>query len=175
MTIFAKYNSHPVKEAVGIIMLLMMLILVPSSPAAAQANKASCSPCRSIQHAANLAAIEKRLLQVTDSSIESLDDNARDWYAKFQKGGLFFDGWQEISADVVEKVPEENKIKTKVTMLALGIKIGCEWSKENDVRKITTAMLQEWGRKLRETVSESPEQLVVVISSIESEVDELLF
>ncbi len=131
--------------------------------------------CESIQHAANLAAIEKRLLQITDSSLESLDEKARGWYSKFQEGGIFFDGWQEISKDVVAKVPEENKIKAKVTMLALGIKIGCEWSKENDVRKISTEMLQEWGRKLKRTVSDSPENLVVLIISIESEVDALLF
>ncbi len=152
-----------------------MLLLCFFAPAKAHGTREDCLPCESIQHAANLAAIEKRLLQVTDSSFDALDEKALGWYAKFQEGGLFFDGWQEISEDVVAKVPEKNKIKAKVTMLALGIKIGCEWSKENAVRKITTEMLQEWGRKLKQTVSDSPENLAVVITSIESEVDALLF
>jgi len=157
------------------IALFSGLWLVFPSSAHAQGKTDSCLPCKDIQHAANLAAIEKRLLQANNDSLELLDNKARNWYSKFQEGGLFFDGWQEISEDVVAKVPDENKIKTKVTMLALGIKIGCEWSKENDVRKISTAMLQDWGGELRKTVTDSPDNLVVVISSIESEVDELLF
>jgi len=76
---------------------------------------------------------------------------------------------------VVAKVPDEKKLKAKVTMLALGLKIGCEWSKENDVRKISTSMLKDWGEKLSTTVTDSPNNLLVVINSIEHEVNKLLF
>ena len=140
----------------------------------AQGESNRCLPCEDLQHSASLSAIEKRLSQANDNSLQALDKEAKDWYAKFQKGGLFFDGWKEISEDVVAKVPNEKKITTKVTMLALGVRIGCEWSKENDVRKISTDMLQVWGKQLRKTVENSPHSLLVVITSIESEVDALL-
>ena len=148
---------------------LLMFFLVQ-----AQGKSNNCLPCENLRHAVNLAAIEKRLSQASDTSLQALDEEAKDWYATFQKGGLFFDGWQEISEDVVAMVPDEKKLKTKVTMLALGVRIGCEWSKENDVRKISTKMLQEWGKQLRKTVEHSPDSLSVVITSIESEVDALL-
>lgn len=151
------------------------LLLVSFSLAHAQGKTDSNRPCNDTQYAANLAAIEKRLLQTNTASVELLDTKARNWYSKFQEGGLLFDGWQEISEDVVAQVPDGKKVKTKVTMLALGVKIGCEWSKENDIRKISTSMLQDWGKILRKTVEDSPDNLSVVINSIESEVDELLF
>ncbi len=134
----------------------------------------TCKSCEDIQHAVNLASIEKRLLQSNLQSIEELDEEAREWFEKFQEGGMLFDGWKEISDDVVEQVPDDEKIKTKVTMLALGIRIGCEWSKENDVRKISTTMLKKWGKQLRKTVADTPVQIPMVINSIEAEVDTLL-
>ena len=134
----------------------------------------NCRSCEDIQHAANLAAIEKRLLQSHPQSIEELDEEAREWFGKFQEGGMLFDGWKEISDDVVQKVPDNKKIETKVTMLALGIRIGCEWSKENDVRKISTTMLKKWGKQLRKTVADSPVKIPMIINSIEAEVDSLL-
>lgn len=137
-------------------------------------STANCYHCEDVQHAADLTAIEKRLLQDYAHSIEELDEEAREWFSKFQEGGLLFDGWKEISDDVVEQVPEGEKVKTKVTMLALGIRIGCEWSKENDVRKISTEMLKKWGKQLRETVADSPVKIPTLLNAIEAEVDSLL-
>jgi len=61
----------------------------------AQGKEIDCVPCENVQHAANLAAIEKRLLEVSNGSLQELDEEALEWYEKFQKGGMFFDGWQE--------------------------------------------------------------------------------
>ena len=130
---------------------------------------------RSIQHATDLLSIEQHFLEANNDSFQALDKKARKWYAKFQKGGFFVDGWQKISKNVVEKVPEQTKVKTEFSMLALGVKIGCEWSKDNDIRKISTAMLRGWGKQLRKTISNSPAQLPMLLSSIEYEVDTLLF
>lgn len=152
-----------------------MILLLSSTLVNARESSADCLPCEDVQHAADLAAIEKKLLHVSNSSLESLGEKERAWYETFQEGGLLFDGWQEISDKVVAKVPEDKKVKTKVTMLALGLKIGCEWSKENEVRKISTDMLKDWGKMIRKTVKNSPESIFVVISSIESEVDTILF
>ena len=153
---------------------LLALLLCGVSPVAAKETKQGCFSCESVQHAAKLSIIEKHLQQSDPQTIEELNEEAREWFATFQKGGMFFDGWKEISDDVVEKVPSENKIPTKMIMLALGVRIGCEWSKDNEIRKISTEMLQKWGGQLRETVDERPDSIPHVIRYIESEVDTLL-
>ena len=57
---------------------------------------------------------------------------------------------------------------------ALGMKIGCEWSKDNDVRKIDNDMLRQWGTLLKKTAGQDPEQILEVIVEIEHKVDLLL-
>ena len=150
------------------------ICVLPFLVSHAQGANTKCTPCEDIQHAARLIAIEKRLVEVDNDVLLELDDKARCWYAKFQKGGFFYNGWQQISEDVVARVADEEKLKARIIMLTLGVKIGCEWSKENDVRKITTPMLRTWGKKLRSTVADSPDNILVVINSIEYEVNELL-
>lgn len=143
-------------------------------PVSAYCSATKCFLCEDVQHAVNLASLEKRLLQSDPQSIEALDKEAQEWFETFQEGGMLFDGWKEISDEVVKQVPDEQKLRTKVTMQALGVRIGCEWSKENDVRKIDTDMLKAWGKELRKTVASSPINISEVISSIEAEVDDLL-
>jgi hypothetical protein len=139
-----------------------------------QASNTKCIPCNDIQHAAMLIALEKRIEDVDQDFLLELDEKARCWYEKFQNGGFFYNGWQQISEDVVARVVAEEKLKARITMLALGVRIGCEWSKENDVRKISTQMLRKWGEKLRSTATDSSDNILVVISTIEYEVNQLL-
>lgn len=163
MTVFA---------SVSVFSVLLTMLLGSSGYAEELAQR--CIPCETSQHAADLASIEKYLQQSDLQTLESLDEEARAWFSKFQEGGMLFDGWQEISGDVVAKVPQEKKIRTKITLLALGMRIGCEWSKENDIRKISTQKLKEWGGALRKTVNEYPVNIPSVIQNIELEVDTLL-
>ncbi len=142
--------------------------------AGAHRDMALAANLNDCQHAANLASIEKRLSMYSTMSTGKLNREEKKWYDKFQKGGLFFDGWQDISEDVVAKVPEEEKVKAQLTMQVLGDKIGSEWCKKNDIRKISTDMLKQWGSQLRKAVASSSAQITPVIHSIEYEVDELL-
>lgn len=153
---------------------LSILFVIVVKPVAAKETKQRCFSCETVQHAANLSTIEKHLQRTDSQTIEALDEEAREWFATFQQGGMFFDGWKEISDDVVDKVPSEKKIRTKMIMVALGVRIGCEWSKDNEIRKISTKMLKEWGGQLRDTVDERPDNIPNVIRNIESEVDMLL-
>ena len=148
--------------------------ILPFVVSPVQGSTTNCPSCEDIQNATSLAAIEKLILAINDEPLLILDEKALRWYAKFQKGGFFYSGWQQISADVVTKVEDNEKLKAKIIMLALGVKIGCEWSKENDVRKITTQMLRGWGRQLRSSMTGTPEETLVVINSIEAEVHKLL-
>ncbi len=157
-----------------ICVFLLALLVCCVSPVTASQTEQRCFTCEAVQHAASLSVIEKRLQQSDPQTIEALNDEAKEWFATFQKGGMFFDGWKEISDDVVGKVPNEKKISTKIIMLALGVRIGCEWSKDNDIRKISTKMLKNWGGLLRETVDKRPGNIPHVIRDIETEVDTLL-
>lgn len=153
---------------------MLSIFFLIASPVGAVETEKRCFSCEAVQHAANLNTIEKHLQQSDPKTVKELSEEAREWFAKFQEGGMLFDGWKEISDDVVSKVPGEKRISIKIAMLALGIRIGCEWSKDNNVRKISTEMLQEWGGQLRDTVEERPEKIPHVIQNIESEVDTLL-
>jgi hypothetical protein len=135
----------------------------------------TCLPCEAIQHAATLAEIEKYLEQSNPLTVAQLDKEAQKWFSTFQEGGMLFDGWKDISDKVINKVPEKAKVQTKLQMLALGVRMGCEWSKENDIRKISTKMLKNWGKEIRKVVDKSPHDIPVVIKRIECEVDALLF
>lgn len=56
----------------------------------------------------------------------------------------------------------------------LGIRIGCEWSKNNDVRKINTDMLEQWGSELQKAAEDNPDKLPIVIADIRQKVFELV-
>jgi hypothetical protein len=129
----------------------------------------------SVQHASQLHSIEKRLLACNPVKVDNLSQEEQDWYCKFQEGIVFFDGWKDITDDILAKVPEDEQVRIKVTMQALGIKVGCEWSRENDVRKISTEMLKAWGKRLRKAAAgDSTQAMIQAIHAIEYEVDELL-
>ncbi len=159
-----------ITQYTAVVTILVLAIFVIDG----NTNKVLSSELSAVQHAANLSSIEKRLIKYSLLPPAELSVEQRKWYDKFQKGNMFVDGWQDISNNVVAKVPEEKKIKTKVTMQALGVRIGCEWSKDNEARRITTDMLKDWGRQLREAVASSSTQIASVIYSIEYEVDHLL-
>ncbi len=56
----------------------------------------------------------------------------------------------------------------------LGIKIGTEWCKDNEIRKIDNPMLQSWGKRLHESIKSGHEILTQTLHEIEDEVDMLL-
>lgn len=151
-----------------------LLFFALGNAASATETASTCLPCEAIQHAANLAEIEKYLRQGNPKTVEQLDEEAKEWFSTFQEGGILFDGWKEISDKVINNVPENEKVHTKLQMLALGVRMGCEWSKENDIRRISTKMLKSWGSEIREAVKKRPTEIPQVIKKIEGEVDSLL-
>ena len=64
--------------------------------------------------------------------------------------------------------------KKQYVLTSMGNKIGREWCKSNDVRKIDTAMLKKWGDKLRQTAKNEPHLLAEVLESIDGEIDTIL-
>ena len=154
---------------------LVMLYSFSPITVTATETTARCLSCEAIQHAVNLSEIERYLQQGNPQTVAQLDEEAREWFSTFQEGGMLFDGWKDISDKVISNVPDSEKMLTKLQMLALGVRMGCEWSKENDIRKISTKMLKSWGGEIREVVRQRPADIAQVINKIEDEVDSLLF
>ena len=92
----------------------------------------------------------------------SFDDaKHRLWYARFWTGkctGLAFyecragePYWNATIRSLVAAAPPERRLAFAARLLALGRKIGHEWAKENDVRRISTDHIRSWYILLDET------------------------
>lgn len=104
----------------------------------------------------------------------ALTEDEKYWFVKFQEGNMFADGWQQISEMILEKTSPADLHKQKELLASLGKKIGLEWCKDNDTRKIDTSQLKAWGKILKNAAKKEPEMLGVVLASIDKEVDTLL-
>jgi hypothetical protein len=107
------------------------------------------------------------------------DANHRLWYARFWTGrctglGLFvcFSGrpyWHETMRRLTAAAAPERRHALSARLLALGRRIGHEWAKENDVRKISTDHIRAWYRELEKGGDPEP-----AIARIEAEALRLL-
>lgn len=96
------------------------------------------------------------------------------WYKTFQEGTFLITGWKEITRELLESTAEEQREAQARRLKLLGIKMGVEWSKDNEIRRVNNKMLQEWGKALKKTARKNPEQLYEVIVSIDQELDNIL-
>ncbi|MCW5201387.1 hypothetical protein VU11_01895 [Desulfobulbus sp. US2] len=106
---------------------------------------------------------------------EELSEDEKEWFTTFQEGTFYVQGWKEITTGILEKIQQERK-KEEIqrSLNHLGIRIGCEWSKKNDVRKIDTDMLEQWGSELQKAAEDNPNKLPIVIANIQQKVFELV-
>ena len=89
------------------------------------------------------------------------DSKHRAWYKRFWTGrceGLgFFDfcvsdegGWPKLTADTLARAPAADRPALRGEMRGLGLLIGHEWARANDVRSVDTGDLQRWNEDLEE-------------------------
>ena len=73
-----------------------------------------------------------------------------EWVLSFYQGNLAYQsGWQDIQGYVYEASAPEAEQELLEQLSLLGIAIGSEWSKHNDVRQIDTRMLSLWGSTIQ--------------------------
>lgn len=106
--------------------------------------------------------------------VSEMSEDERDWFLTFLKGNFFSDGWELISSEILMNTLVHEREEQKIRLDGLGYKIGREWCKGNDIRKIHTSMLRRWGSDLRASAADAPELLTETIQRIDQEVDELL-
>ena len=106
---------------------------------------------------------------------KKLSKDEKEWFTTFQEGTFYVQGWKEITSKIIEKIQRKRK-KEEVqrSLNHLGIRIGYEWSKNNDTRKIDTDMLEQWGSELQKTAEDNPDKLPIVIADIRQKVFELV-
>ena len=76
--------------------------------------------------------------------------------------------------DVLKGLPPKDKGEMGELLETLGKKIGMEWARDNDVRRIDTAQLQQWGKDLQNASQKGSEALADQIQQLNGEVDKKL-
>ncbi|NOY70220.1 MAG: hypothetical protein GXP53_12180 [Deltaproteobacteria bacterium] len=103
-----------------------------------------------------------------------ISHNEEKWFKKFQEGTFMARGWKDRTKELLcaTSPGEEENMRTRLSVL--GEKIGREWARDNDIRKIDTAMLQEWGARLMAAKKDGPHELSEMVGEIEAEVENVL-
>jgi len=85
----------------------------------------------------------------------------------FYQGNLAYQsGWQDIQGYVYAAPAPEAEQELLEQLSLLGIAIGSEWSKHNDVRQIDTRMLSLWGSTIQLAPDfDAQKQTVAVIAT----------
>jgi len=97
-----------------------------------------------------------------------------EWLRKFYEGTFLIKGWHARMEELLQVVPSENKEDIRASLAELGERIGGEWSKGNEIRRIDNAVLQQWGDSLRTAKKKGLEALADKIREIGAEVDGIL-
>ena len=77
-------------------------------------------------------------------------------------------------SEMLQQMPPEKKEQIRELLESLGKKIGYEWAKDNEIRKINNSMLQQWGHDLRIAAKNGSDTLIARIRFLDSEVNGLL-
>jgi hypothetical protein len=97
-----------------------------------------------------------------------------EWFRKFYEGTILVKGWKQRTEEIVEAVPSANQSQARKRLGNLGEKIGREWAKDNNVRRIDSTMLKEWGEELSKTRKNGFDALEKAISKLDAKVDKIL-
>lgn len=106
--------------------------------------------------------------------LTDLSDEEQEWFVTFIEGTFYAEGWQDIANDILQKLSEDERHLKEQQLNELGYKIGREWCKDNELRKIDTAMLKKWGELLKSTAQDDPQLLTSVIDHIDGEVTSIV-
>ena len=118
--------------------------------------------------------VEQEERVTVNTILSKLSHEEKEWYEKFQNGIPFFDGWKQISHNIISDFPDRDQIKLKESLKTLGKKIGVEWCRDNAVRRIDTEMLRKWGKVLDKAVDHGIAHVTDTINRVEKEVDDIL-
>lgn len=111
---------------------------------------------------------------IYEKEVVDLNHEEEKWFQTFLEGTFYTDGWDEICDAILAAIPHEQRPDYEMLVGELGEKIGREWAKNNEVRRIDNSKLIEWGDRLKGTASDEPARLAEVINTINQEVESIL-
>jgi len=114
------------------------------------------------------------MTNIDNEILKQLSEKEQRWYEKFQEGLTFFDGWKQISEDILLCLTDKEKPDVKILLEKMGVRIGTEWSKSNRIRKIDTDQLHSWGKRIKKARRGGAEELTKTVTVISQEVDAIL-
>ncbi len=96
-----------------------------------------------------------------------------EWVRRFYEGSQYMAlGWNAIAESVLVDLSEAERAQLSRQLDALGKAICGEWAKDNQVRRIDTAMLSLWGGVMQADFA--PEYRLAAVAMIRQDVAELL-
>lgn len=98
----------------------------------------------------------------------------QEWLKKFYDGTFLVKGWKAQMRELLKDFQGDEREALGGRLSDLGEKIGREWAKDNAVRRIDTAKLQQWGKRLTSARNIGPDALIAEIRNIAGSVDEML-
>jgi hypothetical protein len=99
---------------------------------------------------------------VTDGGITFDSATHRAWYVRFWTGScrevrsLCLSGapyWGEIMQRLLAHVPADRREQVRARLIVLGQRIGYEWAKDNDIRRIDDGDIQRWSADLKRNIA----------------------
>lgn len=120
------------------------------------------------------ASVGHEKISVGKYDVSDMSADEKEWFVTFLKGNFLADGWEQVASKILMNTSAQEREEQRARLDELGYKIGREWCKKNDARKIHTSMLRKWGSELKDTADEAPYLLTDVIQRIDTEVEELL-
>lgn len=152
------------------IYIVCLLLVLTFSPTFAGKGFSSSGEKAAI----NDSTADELIVNTEEKILSGLSEEESEWYERFKEGAMFFDGWNEISGNILEIFSADKAAENELFVRMLGIKIGSEWCRHNDIRKIDTQMLKHWGDRIRDAVAMGPEITEKILREIDLEVDRLL-
>ncbi len=98
----------------------------------------------------------------------------QEWFRKFYEGTFLIQGWESRMKELLKAIPDEDREGMNKVLADLGEKIGREWAKDNNVRRIDNSMLQKWGEDLRSAKKQGAQVLAEEVRRVDAEVDGVL-
>ena len=103
-----------------------------------------------------------------------LKNTEEEKYRKFLKGTFLIKGWNARSDEILHAVAEKDRNEVATILAKLGEKIGREWARDSNARRIDTPMLEKWGKELKEARKAGHGQLAKLLRKLDRQVDEIL-
>lgn len=151
-------------------MLRLSLLLVLTTALAACAIRAPTPPWP--EGAAPPELFRSEWRRSADNQRLQAEEEYLLWVTRFYTGNGPVPGWLDMTEQVLQRSPPERRANISQRLFELGGRIGREWAKHNDVRRLNTRSAGVWRDALLEALAR--DELDMYLERLSADVDALL-